>query len=274
MPWKAHFLGWLFSDGNVDKHLQRVTLALAETDRHVLEHFAMKIYGNTRILRANAPHSMVDPNGTGRVYNCQAQHFLRINSVAVAHDLLAKGLVPAKSLILRFPTRDVVPDHLVWHFVRGYFEGDGTVRNPTHRARGEASLLGTWDFMQELARRLSAERVTTTIRKKGKIWSLHICGLENLIRFSNLIYADADFTLKRKKDRFDALIQCRDRARPFNKTSRFNGVCFVKRLKRWVARATVDGIRQHIACYDTEQAAFEGRRAFLRSRGLYEGIVA
>lgn len=40
-------------------------------------------------------------------------------------DLSKHGCVPNKSLILKFPT--TLPNELVNDFIRGYFDGDGSV---------------------------------------------------------------------------------------------------------------------------------------------------
>lgn len=40
-------------------------------------------------------------------------------------DLCKHGCVPNKSLILTFPR--TIPDNLIHHFIRGYFDGDGSV---------------------------------------------------------------------------------------------------------------------------------------------------
>ena len=42
-------------------------------------------------------------------------------------DLNKLGVVERKSLILTFPTEQQVPKHLMPHFIRGYFDGDGSV---------------------------------------------------------------------------------------------------------------------------------------------------
>ena len=65
-------------------------------------------------------------------------------------DLLELGLHPNKSLTIQFPT---VPDHLVRHFIRGCWDGDGSVYwADRHIAASFVS--GSHDFIVELERKL------------------------------------------------------------------------------------------------------------------------
>ena len=43
------------------------------------------------------------------------------------NDLIKQGCVPNKSLILTFPNKHQVPKNLINHFIRGYFDGDGSI---------------------------------------------------------------------------------------------------------------------------------------------------
>ena len=43
------------------------------------------------------------------------------------NDLIKQGCVPNKSLILTFPNKHQVPENLINHFIRGYFDGDGSI---------------------------------------------------------------------------------------------------------------------------------------------------
>jgi len=62
-------------------------------------------------------------------------------------DLIALGCIPRKSLLLKFPTSNQVPEHLIRHFIRGYFDGDGHFTN-TEKCF-EAGYIGTEDFIIE-----------------------------------------------------------------------------------------------------------------------------
>ena len=49
---------------------------------------------------------------------------LRIDNPVIYQDLLDKGLTPRKSKTLKFPE---MPEEFQEHFIRGFFDGDGSV---------------------------------------------------------------------------------------------------------------------------------------------------
>jgi hypothetical protein len=71
---------------------------------------------------------------------------LRIASKKLVDDLLEIGITPRKSLTLKFPAAP--PQHLS-HFVRGYFDGDGSIwfRMCKNRLRLHLHFYGTKDFL-------------------------------------------------------------------------------------------------------------------------------
>lgn len=267
-PWKAYFLGWLYADGCMQKDYYRVTLAIQEKDKEILDYFAHKIYGRIDIVRYRKPTC---PYSNKHNKNCfgKPQRVFRINNKKICNNLVNMGVIPAKSLILKFPRQDILPIPFLWHFVRGYFEGDGTVRKPRYNHSSDVGILGSYEFLKDLGKQLYNSSITFKISSRDKIGQLSIYGVENLIKFYNLIYKDADFFLKRKKERFDEIISNRDRSSSNNKTSIFNGITYNSRIKRFISRATVNGKRFNIGCFKTEKEAYEARIEFLKINGVY-----
>ena len=64
------------------------------------------------------------------------------------------GCVPNKSLILKFPSSNIVPTKLLRHFIRGYVDGDGCLCI-TKPEKIELSILGTEEFLQGVLNSLS-----------------------------------------------------------------------------------------------------------------------
>lgn len=73
----------------------------------------------------------------------------------MVNDLEKLGCVSNKSLILKFPTKEQVPENLTSHFLRGYFDGDGSVflsensngRTDVKYSRINVQLCGTFEFL-------------------------------------------------------------------------------------------------------------------------------
>ena len=62
-------------------------------------------------------------------YNNKLYPANRINIVSkqLKKDLIQAGCTCTKSLTLTFPSENIIPKHLQHHFIRGYFDGDGSV---------------------------------------------------------------------------------------------------------------------------------------------------
>jgi len=269
--WKAYFLGWMYSDGNVDKQMTRATIALKETDRAVLDYFAIRIYGPngpTDNVQYRKPYLTNFPKRQEKRL-CSAQRTLRINSCAICAALARHGVVPAKSLILEYPPFGTLPHDLFGAFLQGYFEGDGTVRDPRKRHGVSVSMLGTKAFLEGVKAELDSRDIISIISASRTPYSLNVHGTENIVKLGNLMYEGADFALARKRERLAGARGRLDDATKGNESSRYRGITYKDRIKRYVARATVDKVRYNIGCYKTEDEAYQARVNFLRLRGQY-----
>lgn len=110
-PLKAYLLGLLTADGNVSAGGQ-VQLALSAKDGELVELFRDTIAPQGRI------HSYLTREGN-------LMDVFGVRSAGLAADLARHGVVPAKSLITRWP--EDVPEHLEPSFICGCFDGDGSL---------------------------------------------------------------------------------------------------------------------------------------------------
>ena len=118
---KAYFLGWMFSDGNVYVGSKRHTLSISvvETDREILDIFNKIIFNNKKPLNFRKAQDKITPK---KIYKCKPCWRLLIDSVKLCDDIQKLGCMPNKSKTIRLPK---IPDSLFRHFLRGYFDGDG-----------------------------------------------------------------------------------------------------------------------------------------------------
>ncbi len=183
---KAYFLGLLFADGNVYTARNRVQLTLVNDDAYILEAFA-KFIGYT-----------------GKMY-IDRQKYTKIilPSKKMCADLTKLGCTPNKSLTLQFPTE--VPDKLMCHFIRGYFDGDGHISldkklvNPYYHI----NLTSSEQFVDKLKDVLKEQNVITGTsykRYKDRPMSAHTVYVMNKSAksFGSYIYKDATVYLNRK----------------------------------------------------------------------------
>ena len=139
----AYWLGLLYADGYVASKGYGVELSLKAEDQYLVQQFN-DYCGVTKPLKQ---HIIRKNNKEYISYRC---NFTDKN----AHDnLIQKGCLQAKSLILKCPTEEQVPTHLLPDFIRGYCDGDGTLgvyRHSKTNPSMEESLMfvGTKPFLE------------------------------------------------------------------------------------------------------------------------------
>ena len=102
----AYVLGFICADGNIGPRLDVLTIAQKEIG--ILEKIK-----NIMGAEQNITH-----------YKHQDINFLSIGSSEIVEDLLKLGITPNKSLKIKFP---IMPSEYVNHFIRGNFDGDGSI---------------------------------------------------------------------------------------------------------------------------------------------------
>lgn len=113
---KAYWLGFIYADGCITcgNHLQ---VSLAAKDAKHLEKFR-------DALKSTNPVHVYKGTCTGvEIAYCK----LDIRSSQLYNQLNVKGVTERKTNTLTFPEDGIVPKELVSHFLRGYFDGDGTI---------------------------------------------------------------------------------------------------------------------------------------------------
>ena len=186
---KAYWLGFLYADGSVShyKASKRVELGLKESDLEHLIKFTKFLQYNGKI------HYRSKTKSYRVIFGCQKVH----------DDLIRLGCVEKKSLILLFPSESIVSDSLIRHFVRGYFDGDGSI-SAYHNVRGDirktVSLLGTKEFLTDLLCKLSFSNTSIIKKCKNNDSNNYYfqLGKNDSKRFLDYIYSDASVYLDRK----------------------------------------------------------------------------
>jgi hypothetical protein len=195
---KAYILGLLYADGWNQTERNVVGIGLKESDKEILD----KI---TALIQPSKPLQYVDTQNNG-FENSKNQYRLIIANKHISQRLVELGCGKAKTHNLIFPTEEQVPSHLIRHFVRGYFDGDGSV------SKGKISkvdIIGTTAFLEPLQEilfnELSLNKTLLNQRHKERdntIRSLQISGNKQCIKFREWLYEDSTIYLERKFDVF------------------------------------------------------------------------
>lgn len=118
---KAYALGFFYADGyNSYKESENstecvISVCQLEQDIDILEKLRTAINSDYIFTE-----SIQSTNG-------KKKYKFAIYNKELAIDLHKLGAVNNKSLILKFPSNDIVPENLMRHFIRGYFDGDGCI---------------------------------------------------------------------------------------------------------------------------------------------------
>lgn len=174
---KAYYLGLLFADGWIR---QDGLVGLCSTDKELIIGFVNAIKSNHPIT------SKIPPKG-------QLLYSISFGCKKMAKDLFDHGCVPAKSHILRPPIN--VPDKLMRHFIRGYFDGDGCIRKTAR-----FGFCGTKAMLEFISQWLvkNAEMPIATIHPHAKIFRIEYAGRISLLKFNLSIYKNSRIYLHRK----------------------------------------------------------------------------
>lgn len=194
---KAYWLGFLYADGYLSnpRNEMKVGLALGEKDS-----------GHVTLLRDHLDATYPVKTYTsknGQAYGEVTYSRLLISSAQMFEDLRAKGMVEHKSLILTFPTSDQVPDHLVHHFIRGYFDGDGCWAMQRGRIM-RFGVCGTKEFLDVLFAKVGHPGIKLEKRYKDdkNNWQGTVGGRLQARSIGDWMYRDATVYLQRKYERY------------------------------------------------------------------------
>ena len=105
-PEMAYVLGFIYADGTLGNQLDNFSISQREPE--ILYKIKDLMSSEHKIVRKMK----------------QELYTLTIGNKAMINDLLALGLTPNKSLDVKFPVLDT---NLYGHFIRGYFDGDGSI---------------------------------------------------------------------------------------------------------------------------------------------------
>lgn len=206
----AYVLGLIYTDGNIDPGIlndptRKTTLRIgrltfAQKEKELVEKFLNLIGSNSKILYRR--REKYENTTAGELY------YFHINSDKFYEQLTKLGLTPNKSLSMKFPE---IPDEYIRHFIRGCWDGDGTVY--TEKRNGElrtSFVCGSLEFIEVLKKHLNKQGLTEVTlyedkrSKKGNISYYFRYGTKDSIKLFHYLYDEVPESqyLKRKFEIF------------------------------------------------------------------------
>lgn len=185
----AYWLGFLYADGYVrmkDGKSGEVKLKLKDTDKSHIEKFLND-------LECDKP------------IKCGVDNKSKFCSVTVysnkmVNTLIELGCMNNKTFKITFPKLEF---NLLRHFVRGYFDGDGSISKNSNKW-SVINIAGNENFIPSLKNFLIECGLTkVNIHQMGKIKILTITNLSDVFKFKQILYNGETVSLERKKNRFE-----------------------------------------------------------------------
>lgn len=198
---KAYILGFLYADGNNTPSKGTINISLKEEDKAILDRMRIELnYEKPLKFKDNS-----NDNHNGYISkNSWVLDFYSSYLCKVLNDI---GLVPNKSLIVKFPN---LPRELIPHFIRGYYDGNGSVYQVIKSAKNHhvtVTITSSIYFCKSLAEICSKELdmycpVYDASNHNGLTKVFTLSGRNKAKKFLDWIYQDADMYLQRKYDRY------------------------------------------------------------------------
>ena len=196
-PEKAYWLGFLFTDGCVDKlrTTGRIRLQLQERDKEILEKFKEDLQLDCKIIYNIRPNSI-----------CCSVEF---TDERIFQDLANYNIVPKKTYNINHIPYEKIPSEFRPAFALGLFDGDGSLYCDSNYST-DVSINYTAYHETEVIDFQNLINSLTGIEKKNKnfytsAWHTQWRGRLQVIHILDILYNNCPRFLKRKHDIYLAL---------------------------------------------------------------------
>ena len=199
----AYWLGFLYADGNINELRGICDLTMSEKDyTHLLKFRDYVITDKKMELIKRKSHLSTYSKDyySYRIY---------ITNKTITNNLVDKGCLWNKTFDVKFPSYNIVPKNLMHHFIRGFFDGDGSSYLDTKTKRPQVNFTcANKKFLYDIQNCLIDNKVLyyecKVYNTKSEAYSYQINAIKHVKNFYDYIYKDANIFLKRKKDVFDS----------------------------------------------------------------------
>jgi hypothetical protein len=192
----AYLLGFIYADGSLtnkvkDKHYS-LTIGLSKKDELHLLNLNRFLNGKIRYLSSNI-------KGYDKVYES-----IRLTKcdVSLVENLKKLGINPNKTYICGNPQENI-PEDLIHHFIRGIFDGDGTICCSNNKYI--SGFVGTDENLFKFIKLHLEKNLNRNISlriEKTKYFRINLSGNPLCLNLYNYLYKDATLFLERKYNKF------------------------------------------------------------------------
>lgn len=185
---KAYWLGFMYADGYLGRGKgYEIKLSLQKSDESHLRKFADFIGDNLPI------HDDSDNPNAKRVIAGNKKLYMALSKL---------GCMNAKTFNIKFPDYNIVPKHLIHHFIRGYFDGDGGISFDKDERYKKPILViyitATQEFLAGCQQIFGTKNKPQDASYCGQVGTFRCRGNKKPMRILDYLYEDATIFLERK----------------------------------------------------------------------------
>ena len=191
-PDKAYFLGLIIADGAITQYKKCLSfsISLLEEDKYILERFNKVANLNTELVIEHKE-------------DIKPRYKIQVSSSKMVEDLLQYGIVRNKSHKDTYIPYALVPDSLIPHLIRGYYDGDGIAYK-----QGYVGFCGSKTFVKQVhdyfVKKHNFNDVSITYNKSNHIYYTTWASKKDTKAFIDIIYKDCEsYYLTRKKEKIE-----------------------------------------------------------------------
>ena len=200
---QAYILGFFAADGSVDEKRKTFRLKLQQDDSEIVYLVKDTICPDARIFSVD-PYEITGRNN--KKYIGKPQFGVDINSTFIVNDLVNLGYGFKKTYSeLHLPNID---KSLIRHFIRGYFDGDGSFSGNIRIDKGKSPRKAVKfcicskgkTILEEIQKFFSLYDITTAIyySKRDDLYLLNTSSQKSVKLIFKLLYDDSNYYLQRK----------------------------------------------------------------------------
>ena len=209
---QAYLLGFIYSDGCINLKRHTLSIHINDIDKELFDLF--KIISPNAYIKQEAAYESKS-TVRGRTVKNKSSIRLAISSKILIEDLIKLGVIERKTYEnLHIPA---IPEHLIKHFIRGYFDGDGCFTwnaSPPNIKNREINWktrcawqidAKTSQLLLEFQKYFSKNNIELAIHyiKRDNMYRLATASIKKVKQIFNLLYESSEFYLSRKFNKFN-----------------------------------------------------------------------
>lgn len=212
---QAYLLGFFAADGNMNNTRYNLRIKLTEQDSEIIDLY--KFYISPEAYTRHL--SNFDFINRGQVRHTKNSIECNIASTTIWNDIFNLGYRPNKTYLEQHIPINI-PNNLLNHFIRGYFDGDGSfsacIAEPNRKNREINKKLRTYfsicakrtEILEDIQRVFQNNNINTKIYpcRRDDMYVLATASKKECKKVFDYLYQDFNFCLTRKYNKFNYYI--------------------------------------------------------------------